>query len=209
MKEPEYTQASLLVFRPQVDLFDELKKNRSLYIPEKNDPWPTIYNLSDSLRLNLDRVKSRVEHQSNKRIGDHPVMNAAISLGAQWLSQEKDIDPLLDIRRHFHAIDSSVDDLTARVIQGIFDNFPIALESGKRHTLHMPIDIYRLVSSLSEDSGTTINNICILSMMRSLSILPETIFESGQQMRDTVEEFRKLCKIRYRVMKAVLEEFDL
>jgi hypothetical protein len=205
----EYTQASLLVFRPQVDLLDELRKNRALYIPEPHDPWPTLYNVSDSLRLNILRVKSRIEQHSAKRIGDHPVMNAAIMLGAQWLAQEKDIDPLLDIRRHFNGIDSNVDRLTASVIQSIFETFPIRFETAKRQSVHMPINIHRVVSSLSEDVGTTVNNVCTLAMMRTFSILPETIYESSQEMTQKINEFRKLCDLRYRAMKAILQEFDL
>ena len=209
MREPEYTQASLLVFRPQLDLLDELKKNRALYIPDNHDPWVTLYNVSDALRINITRVKSRIELHSGKRIGEHPVMNAAIMLGAQWLSQEKDIDPLIDIRRHFNSIDSTIDHLTAKVIQSIFEIFPITLETGKRYNVHMPINIHRLVSSLSEDTGTSKSNICLLSMMRSLSLLPETIYESGKEMAATIEEFRQLCQVRYRAMKAILAEFDL
>lgn len=209
MREPEYTQASLLVFRPSIDLLDELKKNRALYIAEHHDPWVNLYNISDSIRLNIDRVKSKIEQHSQKRLGDHPTMNAAIMLGAQWLSQEKDIDPLLEIRRHFNSSDSELDQLTARTIQSFFDSFPITLETGKRQTLHMPINIHRVVSSLSEDAGTTVNNICMLSMMRSLSILPETIYESRQEMTSKVDEFRQLCRLRYRAIKAILEEFEL
>lgn len=208
MREPEYTQASLLVFRPSVDLLDELKKNRALYIPEPHDPWVSLYNVSDSLRVNLLRVKSKIE-QSGKRIGDHPVMNCAISLGTQWLMQEKDIDPLLDIRRRFNGVDSDVDRLTAYVIQSIFEGFPITFTQGKKQTLHMPISIHSAVTRLSEDVGTSMSNICTLSMMRSLSILPETIFESGQEMISKVDEFRKLCQLRYRIMKVILEEFEL
>lgn len=209
MREPEYTQASLLVFRPQMDLLNELKKNRALYIPENHDPWTTLYNLSNSLRINLNRVKTRIEQHSEKRIGDHPVINAAIMLGAQSLSQEKEIDPLLDIRRHFHGIDSSIDSLTAEVIESIFEKFPITFEQGKKQTIHMPINIHRVVSSLSENVGTSLNNICTLSIMRSLSLLPECIEETANEMTTKISEFRKLCKLRYRIMKAILVEFEL
>lgn len=205
----EYTQASLLVFRPSLDLLDELKKNRGLYIPEPHDPWFNLYSISDTIRLNIHRVKSRVEESSTKRIGDHPVMNASISLGAKALSQEKDIDPLLDIRRHFNSVDANIDRLTANVIQSIFETFPITFSQGKKQTLHVPLSIYTTVKNLSEDVGTSVSNICTLSMMRSLSLLPETIFEASQEMVSQVDEFRKLCRLRYRAMKAILEEFEL
>lgn len=209
MRDPEYTQASLLVFRPQVDLLDELKRNRALYIPDPHDPWTTLYNISDSLRINLNRVKSRIEQHSGKKIGDHPVMNCAIMLGAQGLSQERDIDPLLETRRHFHGIDSSIDALTVQVIESIFDKFPITFEQGKRQSIHMPLNIHRTISSLAEDVGISVNNVCTLSIMRSLSLLPETMYEDGQEMISKISEFRKLCKLRYRIMKAVLQEFEL
>lgn len=205
----EYTQASLLIFRPALDLLDELRKNRALYLPEANDPWVTLYNINDSLRVNIVRAKSKIEQHTQKRIGDHPVINAAIMLGAQWLSQEKDIDPLLEIRRHFHGIDRDINRLIANTINSIFETFPITLEQGKKQTVKMPINIQRTVATLSEDIGTSINNICTISMMRTFSLLPETIYESSQDMGNKVDEFKELCKLRYRIMKAILGEFEL